>query len=137
MALRPEDSIGELADSDHPWLIGVRHHSAALARVMPTLLDQRRPDAVLIELPPEFAQWLPILGREDVVAPVALAASHQSRLLSFYPMADFSPELAAIRWAVRTNTPMIPCDLDLVSMARLDEHPNPTRERGMPKALGS
>src|SRR5947209_11598911 len=95
----PDDVLNRLADCRAPLLIGVRHHSAALARVMPKLLADFKPKAVLVEMPPDFQPWLPYLGQDDLEAPVALAACDETRLISFYPLADFSPELAAIRWA--------------------------------------
>ena len=65
-------------------------------------------------MPPDFEPWLPYLGRADLEAPVALAACDQTQLVSFYPLADFSPETcAAIRWAAaRTRVRVIPCDLN-------------------------
>ena len=71
-------------------------------------------------MPPEFEPWLEYLGRSDLEAPVALAACDETRLISFYPLADFSPELAAIRWALAHNVPVIPCDLGLPAMRRLE-----------------
>ena len=51
---------------------------------------------------------------------MALAACNETRLISFYPLADFSPELVAIRWAAAHNVPVIPCDLGLTPMCRLE-----------------
>ncbi len=99
-----DDVLMRLAECRAPFLIGVRHHSAALARVMPELLAQFRPKSVLVEMPPEFEPWLEYLGRSDLETPVALAACDETRLISFYPLADFSPELAAIRWAAKHKT---------------------------------
>ncbi len=70
----PEEVLHQLADCRTPLLIGVRHHSAALARVMPQLLADFSPEAVLVEMPPDFQPWLEYLGRSDLQAPVALAA---------------------------------------------------------------
>ena len=53
---------------------------------------------------------------------MALAACDETRLISFYPLADFSPELAAIRWALAENVPVIPCDLGLSATRRLETH---------------
>jgi hypothetical protein len=119
----PDDEVPRrLAECRTPYLIGVRHHSAALARVMPGLLADFRPEALLVEMPPDFRPWLEHLGRGDLEAPVALAACDDARLISFYPLADFSPELVAIRWAAERGVPTIPCDLGLASMSRLDRH---------------
>src|ERR1700761_6821636 len=125
MASEPMDDVPDrLADCREPFLIGVRHHSTALARALPALLDGRKPTAILLEMPPEFSPWLPHLSKPDLEAPVALAACDPSRLLSFYPLADFSPELAAIRWAAAHGVPVIPCDLSLAAATRLDDsHP--------------
>ena len=113
-------ALDRLADCRTPLLIGVRHHSAALARAMPELLDEFQPQAILLEMPPDFQTWLPFLGRDDLEAPVALAACGETHLLSFYPLADFSPELAAVRWAASHDVPVIACDLDLASMHALE-----------------
>lgn len=95
----PTEVPALLAASRAPYLIGVRHHSAALAAAMPALLAAFAPTHVLIELPADLGHWLPWLGAPDLHAPVALSASTPNGGLSFYPFADFSPELAAIRWA--------------------------------------
>ena len=120
---QPEDVLQRLADCRNPVLIGVRHHSAALARIMPKLLAAFKPKSILLEMPPDFHPWLEYLGRDDLEAPVALAACDEARLISFYPLADFSPELAAIRWAAANNIPVIPCDLALTGMGKLDRFP--------------
>jgi len=86
-----DDALQRLAACRAPLLIGVRHHSAALARVMPRLLADAKPRAILLEMPPDFAPWLAYLGQDDLEAPVALAACHEARLVSFYPLADFFP----------------------------------------------
>ncbi|GAA0262497.1 vWA domain-containing protein [Cryptosporangium japonicum] len=114
----PAVVVEELAGREVPFLIGVRHHSPALAAVVPALLDAARPDVVLVELPAEFAPWLPWLADPATVAPVALAGSDGADgTLAFYPFADFSPELAAIRWAAEHGVPVIPCDLPLSDRA--------------------
>ncbi|MEU4448593.1 DUF5682 family protein, partial [Actinosynnema sp. NPDC023926] len=105
----------EVADHRHPFLIGVRHHSPALAGAVPALLDAFGPEVVLVELPEELGRWLPFLADPDLVAPVALSGASPAGDLAFYPFADFSPELAAIRWAHRNGVQVRPCDLPLAS----------------------
>lgn len=106
--------VGRLAAHRTPYLVGVRHHSPALAGVLPALLDAAEPDVVLVELPEELGEWLPHLGDPALTAPVALSGAHRDGSgLAFYPFADFSPELAAIRWARRAGVPVRPCDLPL------------------------
>lgn len=101
-----------LAASRQPYLIGVRHHAPSLAAAVPALLDAARPEVLLVELPHEAAPWLEWLAHEDTRAPIALAGTGPNGL-GFYPFADFSPELAALRWAARNGVPAIPCDLPL------------------------
>src|SRR5262245_17542594 len=132
-----DDVMALLADCRTPMLIGVRHHSAALARVMPELLRNFKPEAVLVEMPPDFQPWLEHLGKSDLEAPVALAACSETDLLSFYPLADFSPELAAIRWAAANRVPVIACDLALSAMNRADRlHSNSEGDTDRRTAVG-
>ncbi|MBM7773700.1 hypothetical protein JOD54_003904 [Actinokineospora baliensis] len=106
--------LEELVAHRVPHLIGVRHHSPALAAVVPALLAAAEPDVVLIELPEELGEWLPHLADPGLVAPVALSgADRDGGGLAFYPFADFSPELAAIRWAYRAGVEVKTCDLPL------------------------
>lgn len=101
-----------LGASTAPYLIGVRHHSPALAARVERLLNAFQPDEILVELPGEFDTWLAWLGHEGTLAPVALAAvPPDGEGLVFYPFADFSPELAAVRWAIKHKVPVRSCDL--------------------------
>ncbi|MFE6286610.1 DUF5682 family protein [Streptomyces sp. NPDC057877] len=116
----PDEALAALTDASAPHLIGVRHHAPSLAAAMPALLEQARPDVLLVELPAEMQPWLPWLGHEETRAPVALAAAPNDGSgsgLAFYPFADFSPELAAVRWATRHAVPVVACDLPLADGA--------------------
>ncbi|MBQ0885175.1 VWA domain-containing protein [Streptomyces sp. RM72] len=98
-----------------PYLIGVRHHSPALAVAVPGLLDAADPEVVCVELPADFQPWLPHLADPRTVAPVALSGAYDDGRLHFHPLADFSPELAAIRWARDRGAEVICCDLPLAA----------------------
>ncbi|MFD3686665.1 DUF5682 family protein [Nocardiopsis sp. NPDC058631] len=101
-----------LAACAQPHLIGVRHHSPVLAAAVPALLEAADPDAVLVELPLEAGPWLEWLGHPDTVAPVALVIGDADRgEHAYYPFADFSPELAAVRWARAHGVPVHAVDL--------------------------
>ncbi|MGW0911811.1 vWA domain-containing protein [Streptomyces sp. NPDC002784] len=119
MSLSPDEAVAALTDPAGPYLIGVRHHAPSLAAAVPALLDAAKPDVVLVELPAEMQEWLPWLGHEETRAPVALAAAPPGGVggPAFYPFADFSPELAAIRWAARRGIPALACDLPLADRA--------------------
>lgn len=111
----PRAAVARLSDTGRVTLIGVRHHSPVLAAAIPALLDAAAPDAVLVELPADMQPWLTWLAHPDTQAPVALAAASgdEGGPLAFYPFADFSPELAALRWAQRRGVPAHCCDLPL------------------------
>ncbi len=108
----PARAISELADAKTPWLYGVRHHSPACSVALPSLLDELAPTAVALELPADLGVWIEWLGHPDAVAPLAVAAvSQRGDDLGFYPFADFSPELVAIRWARARGVPVVAIDL--------------------------
>ncbi|MEU2664666.1 DUF5682 family protein [Micromonospora sp. NPDC007220] len=110
----PRAVVDALAGSVRPYLIGVRHHSPALAAVVPALLDAAGAEVVCIELPADFQRWLPYLSDPAARAPLALVGSHGADgPMGFYPFADFSPELAAIRWARQHGVEVVCCDLPL------------------------
>ncbi|WP_103502376.1 DUF5682 family protein [Streptomyces sp. SM12] len=121
----PREALEALTAPGAPHLIGVRHHSPALAAAVPALLAAADPQVLLVELPAETQPWLRWLADPATTAPVALAAvatrgsagadgSARGRTgTAFYPFADFSPELAAVRWAARAGVPVVACDLPL------------------------
>jgi Mg-chelatase subunit ChlD len=113
----PRAVVEWLAGDERVLLIGVRHHSPVLAAAVPALLDAFRPETVLVELPAEMQPWVRWLSDPGTVAPVALAAAEADRAVAFYPFADFSPELVAVRWARRHDVPVICGDLPLTDPA--------------------
>ncbi|MEU7978837.1 DUF5682 family protein [Micromonospora sp. NPDC049081] len=120
----PTVAVTALAGHRRPYLIGVRHHSPALAVALPRLLAGYRPEVLLLELPPELGEWLPWLADPATTAPVALAGVvGEGGGPAFYPFADFSPELVAVRWAARNGVPVVPCDLALADAAWGEREP--------------
>lgn len=113
LAQEPRAALAALADSTVPYLLGVRHHSPALAAAVPALLDASGAEVVCVELPTDFQPWLPHLGAPGTLAPVALAGAGEGGRLGFYPFADFSPELAAVRWARERGAEVVCCDLPM------------------------
>ena len=79
-------------------LVPIRHHSPACALALSALLEEVRPAMVLIEGPVEYADLLPSLQDPRTVPPVALLSLGE-RTASYYPLAEFSPEWVALRWA--------------------------------------
>ncbi|MFG2328500.1 DUF5682 family protein [Streptomyces sp. NPDC048604] len=129
----PGAAVDRLAGCREPYLIGVRHHSPALAAAMPALLAAAAPEVLLVELPEEFAPWLPYLASPGTVPPVALAGNGADGGLVFLPFAEFSPELAAIRWAREAGVEVVPFDLPLA--ARTGERGTDGRRLGLAEAL--
>ncbi|RPF46033.1 hypothetical protein EDD96_2600 [Streptomyces sp. Ag109_G2-6] len=96
-----------------PLLLGVRHHGPGSARAVRAALDRARPRAVLIEGPPEGDALLALAAEPGMRPPVALlahAADDPGRA-AFWPLAAFSPEWAAIRWAQAGEVPVRFIDL--------------------------
>ena len=114
------DLIASLCESRSPLLIGVRHHSAAIACTIHAMLDTFKPDQLLVEMPVDFNSWLEYLADDETVAPVAISAASDNGDLAFYPLADFSPELVAIRWAFRNGVPVVACDLSVSAKVKVD-----------------
>ncbi len=122
----PAKAIEELAACKTPWLFGVRHHSPACAIALPPLLDKLKPTAVAIELPADLGHWMEWLGHPEAEAPLAVAAvSRTGDDLGFYPFADFSPELVAIRWAREHDVPVRAIDLPAARRAGRDRGGEP------------
>ncbi|MFE9886738.1 DUF5682 family protein [Streptomyces scopuliridis] len=116
----PSEALAGLAGCREPYLIGVRHHSPALAAAVPAMLAEAAPEVLFVELPEEFAPWLPYLADPATVPPVALAGGRGGVVgggLVFLPFAEFSPELAAIRWAREAGVEVVPFDLPLSARA--------------------
>ncbi|MFE5962916.1 DUF5682 family protein [Streptomyces rubiginosohelvolus] len=106
-----------------PWLLGVRHHGPGSARAVLAALRAARPDAVLIEGPPEGDALLPLAADPHMRPPVALLAHavDDPGRASFWPMAAFSPEWVAIRWALDHDVPVRFIDLPAAHSLALKE----------------
>ncbi|MFJ4535693.1 DUF5682 family protein [Streptomyces tibetensis] len=90
-----------------PVLLGVRHHGPGSARAVRAALEQIRPRIVLIEGPPEADALIPLAADEEMRPPVALLAHavDEPGRSAFWPLAGFSPEWVAIRWALEHDVP--------------------------------
>ena len=108
----------------HVAVFGVRHHGPGSARAVGEALAELQPDAVLIEAAPELDTVAALAGRADMVPPVAglVYAIDEPRRSSFYPLADFSPEWVALRWALEHRRPVRFCDLPAAHALALDRH---------------
>ncbi|MFF7201909.1 DUF5682 family protein [Streptomyces sp. NPDC008141] len=96
-----------------PLLLGVRHHGPGSARAVRAALDAASPRVVLIEGPPEGDALLALAADEQMQPPVALLAHavDDPGRAAFWPLAEFSPEWVALRWALGRDVPVRFIDL--------------------------
>ncbi|MEO0898063.1 MAG: DUF5682 family protein [Bacteroidota bacterium] len=94
-------------------ILGIRHHGPGSALQVKAFLDIHKPDAVLIEGPPDANHMLSHVSADDMLPPVALLLYDKKNpgRASFYPFAAFSPEWQAIHWALRNNAHVAFMDL--------------------------
>ncbi|WP_033311499.1 DUF5682 family protein [Streptomyces iakyrus] len=101
-----EQAAGRAAGTG-PVLLGVRHHGPGSARAVRAALEEVRPRVVLIEGPPEADALIPLAADEEMRPPVALLAHavDEPGHSAFWPLAEFSPEWIALRWALEHHVP--------------------------------
>ncbi|MEU1719474.1 DUF5682 family protein [Nonomuraea sp. NPDC005692] len=102
-------------------VLGVRHHGPGSARALRRELERLRPDAILVEGPPE-ADALVALA-PDLEPPVALLAHVPGApaRAAFWPFAQFSPEWQAILYGAAAGVPVRFCDLPAAHSLADDE----------------
>ncbi|MFG2005306.1 DUF5682 family protein [Spirillospora sp. NPDC048911] len=124
---------------------GIRHHGPGSARAVRRALEEFKPDAILIEGPPEADPLIELAGDADMVPPVALlayapgkapvddSAEGSDRRAAFWPFAEFSPEWQAIRHALTTGVLVRFCDLPAAhQLVPTPEPPPPAESAGPP-----
>ncbi|WP_306366585.1 DUF5682 family protein [Nocardiopsis sp. CC223A] len=130
-------------DTSGLHVLGVRHHGPGSARAVRAALAEIKPDAVLIEGPPEADALIPLVG--ELEPPVALlvhladppkdaAAAASAAGWAFWPFAAFSPEWEALRYAAEHGVPVRFCDLPAAHTLaeRLAEAEAPSRDGEAP-----
>ncbi|WP_267882940.1 DUF5682 family protein [Streptomyces bicolor] len=127
--------------SPGPLLLGVRHHGPGSARAVRAALEAARPRVVLIEGPPEADALIPLAADEAMRPPVALLAHavDEPGRSAFWPLAEFSPEWVAIRWASEKGVPARFIDLPATHTLAWgkDVEPVPAHKEGSEPAGGS
>lgn len=106
-----------------PLLLGVRHHGPGSARAVRAALEAGAPRVVLIEGPPEADALVALAADEGMRPPVALLAHvvDEPGRSAFWPLAEFSPEWVAIKWAAEAGVPVRFMDLPAAhSLARAE-----------------
>jgi len=108
-------------------VLGIRHHGPGSARSVAAALDTLQPDLVLIEGAPELDVLVDLAASEELVPPVAalIHVVDEPRRATFYPLAAFSPEWVALRWALAVGVPVRFADLPATNSLALDDRPEP------------
>jgi hypothetical protein len=103
-------------------LLGIRHHGPGSARSVLSALDELRPSIVLVESPAETGALFRWIGDEGLEPPVAILGYvvDEPRRALFAPLASFSPEWQAIRWANTHGVPVAAIDLPLANVLAAD-----------------
>lgn len=94
-------------------VIGIRHHGPGSARSLVSELERLKPDAVLVEGPPDADELLALAAHEGMRPPVALLiySPEEPKRAVYYPFAEFSPEWQAVRYAQGARVPVRFMDL--------------------------
>lgn len=97
------------------YIFGIRHHGPGSARSLRQALAELRPDAILIEGPPEAEDLLPFVLQPEMQPPVALLIYNpeQPKQAAYYPFAAFSPEWQALHYGLTNKAVVRFMDLPL------------------------
>ena len=108
----------------------IRHHGPGSARSLARALDANPPDVLLVEGPADASELLPFLNSPDMQPPVALLAHvlGSPERAVFYPLAAFSPEFVALRWALERGIPARFMDLPAAVTLAHDEAEGQAKE---------
>ena len=101
-------------------------------------LQEIEPEVVLIELPADCAPVLEWIADDRLQPPVALLGylpSDVSRA-AFWPLADFSPEWQAARWAYARGVRVVPIDIPM-AWALSDDRPQDSADDATLDPLGA
>ncbi len=116
----------------------IRHHGPGSAKAMLRALERDPPDVLAVEMPADFAEALQHVGDEGLRAPVAMVAYAPAdvQLALYYPLASFSPEWVAMRWAAARGIPIVPVDLPAKLMIPLSKQTRGRKHRLRVDPLG-
>ena len=117
-------------------VFGIRHHGPGSARSLAGALRELKPDAILVEGPPDADDLLALAAHSSMRPPVALLlyAPDEPKRAVYYPFAEFSPEWQAIRYALKKKVPVRFMDLPQSVQFALQE-PAEDRPDAEPESL--
>lgn len=105
-------------------VFGIRHHGPGSSRSLLASLEKLKPDAILIEGPPDANDLIAMAADPTLKPPVAILIFdiEKPRRAVYYPFAAFSPEWQAMRFAAEAGIPAR--FMDLPMSLRLGQEPN-------------
>lgn len=104
------------------YWVPIRHHSPACAYALRKLIQEIRPEVILLEGPDDCQDLIPLCQHPETQTPVAFLTQKgekQDLYTAFFPLCDYSPEWIAIRSAAEINARVQL--IDLPYEAREDE----------------
>jgi len=114
-------------------VFGIRHHGPGCARSLCCALEELQPDAIVLEAPGDLEPVFHLARDPEMQPPVAMLVYPRDdpKRAVIYPMATFSPEWQALRWAGQTGCPVRAMDLPMSHRLALDaaESESPSTER--------
>ncbi len=127
------DALASQVDAvlnDDLYWFPVRHHSAAVARCLETVISERKPKVVFVEGPAEAQELIPFVTDSQTKPPIAIYSSYRDdnnvlglagiaspaadippRFGCWYPLLAYSPEYVAMQTANRIGADVIFIDL--------------------------
>lgn len=119
-------------------VFGIRHHGPGSARSLLASLQKLKPDAVLIEGPPDADHIIPMAADPGLKPPVAILIFdvERPRRAVYYPFAQFSPEWQALRYAADAGVAARFIDLPMAFRIGQDEDKEEKEEKEEPEADG-
>ncbi len=114
-------------------VFGIRHHGPGCARSLRKALDELRPDAIVLEGPPDAQDLLSWVAHHEVKPPVAILVypADEPRRGVYFPLAVFSPEWQTLAWAAANGVPVRFMDLPQshqLALEKTDESQEPKPE---------
>jgi len=112
-------------------IFGVRHHSPRASATLTAFLEEVLPERVLVEGPCDAGALIDVLVDDATKPPIAILGYRTDGApdSSLWPLASYSPEYTALRWARRRGIPVAFIDIEVGrALVRSDEREAPTRD---------
>lgn len=125
--------------SDGPHIFGVRHLSPMGAWQLRRFLDEKKPRLLLIEGLADSNALIPDIVRRDTRPPIAILAYSAEPPIEtlMYPLAEYSPEYQALKWAASKRVEARFIDLSSDVFLALNRLAHQRRQRSLEAEPGT